>query len=92
MIDGWFYRCPQSHFIPRVLDEEVGSQNADGILIEDTPAFRQRLLAYLQSAEVLVPVRTVWVVRADLKRMHKSNVLTFVIGKALQLKISSNLS
>ena len=52
VIDGWFYRCPQSHFIPKVLDEEVGSQYADGILIEDTPAFRPRLLAYLQSAEV----------------------------------------
>ncbi len=52
VIDGWFYRCPQSHFIPKVLDEEVGSQHADGILIEDTPAFRPRLLAYLQSPEV----------------------------------------
>lgn len=52
VIEGWFYRCPQSYSIPKVLGRDLELQHADGILIEDTPSFRPRLLAYLQTAEV----------------------------------------
>ncbi len=51
VIDGWFYRCPQSHYIPKILDDDPDARTADGIEIDDSPAFGPRLLAYLQSAE-----------------------------------------
>jgi organic radical activating enzyme len=52
LIDGWFYRCPQSHFIPKVLERGDGSEHADGIQVDDEPSFGPRLLAYLQSPEM----------------------------------------
>ena len=52
VIGGWFYRCPQSHFIPKVLNAGDGAEHADGIEIEDGPSFGGRLLAYLQSPEM----------------------------------------
>jgi organic radical activating enzyme len=51
VIDGWFFRCPQSHYIPKVLQDDPTARHADGILIEDTPSFGRRLLAYLQSPQ-----------------------------------------
>ena len=52
VIDGWFFRCPQSHYIPRVLqDDDPDAWHADGIRIDDSPSFGPRLLAYLQSPE-----------------------------------------
>jgi cyclic pyranopterin phosphate synthase len=50
VIDGWFYRCPQSHFIAKVLRD--GTEHVDGIQIDDDPSFRVRLLAFLQSPEM----------------------------------------
>lgn len=50
VIDGWFYRCPQSHFIAKVLRD--GAEHVDGIKIDDDPSFPERLLAFLQSPEM----------------------------------------
>jgi organic radical activating enzyme len=53
VVDGWFYRCPQSHYIPRVLHcQDNESQHADGIRIDDHPSFLTRLLNYLESPVV----------------------------------------
>jgi hypothetical protein len=51
VIDGWLYRCPQAHYIPRVLTEDPEDAHADGIRIESDPGFAHRLLAYLESPE-----------------------------------------
>ncbi len=51
VVNGWFFRCPQAHYIPRVLGDDAPSAYVDGIPIEDDPAFAQRLLSYLQSPE-----------------------------------------
>jgi organic radical activating enzyme len=53
VIDGWFYRCPQAHYIPKVMRDDGESLHADGIRIDGAPGFRDRLLAYLQSDEPL---------------------------------------
>lgn len=50
VIDGWFYRCPQSHFIAKVTSD--GGEHVDGIKIDDDPSFGTRLLAFLQSPDV----------------------------------------
>jgi organic radical activating enzyme len=51
VIDGWFFRCPQAHYIPKLLRDDPDVRHADGLQIDDTPAFRGRLLAYLRSPE-----------------------------------------
>lgn len=51
VIDGWFFRCPQAHYIPKVLGSDPDAGLADGIEISDHPSFRDRLLEYLQSPE-----------------------------------------
>jgi organic radical activating enzyme len=51
VIDGWFFRCPQAHYIPRVLHENSSDAYVDGIQIEDDPAFSRKLLSYLESPE-----------------------------------------
>jgi organic radical activating enzyme len=53
VIDGWFFRCPQGHYIPKILSADPDRRYVDGIRIDDAPAFRDRLLAYLQSPEPL---------------------------------------
>ena len=52
MNDGWLYRCPQSHFILKVVNDGHGSEHADGIEIKAGPSFGGRLLAYLQSPDM----------------------------------------
>lgn len=47
--DGYFYRCPQSLFLPRVLNDAITPATVDGIKIVDTPDFQEQLLAYLES-------------------------------------------
>lgn len=49
-VDGWFYRCPQSHFIAKGM--RAGTEHVDGIKIEDDLSFGTRLLAFLQSPEM----------------------------------------
>ena len=51
--DGYFYKCPQSLFLPRVLGNALGRPAADGIKIVDSPTFGKDLLAYLESSKPL---------------------------------------
>jgi organic radical activating enzyme len=55
--EGWFYKCAQSYMIPRgmTLGPEATQQN--GIRIDGSPEFRDRLLAYLTSPEPLSSCR-----------------------------------
>lgn len=55
--DGWFFKCAQSYMIPKGMS--LGSQATyrNGIQIEDSPAFRDRLLSYLTSPEPLPSCR-----------------------------------
>lgn len=48
--DGYFYKCPQSLFLPQVLkNDDLTPSTIDGIKIEDSLSFAQDLLAYLES-------------------------------------------
>jgi len=55
VLNGYLYRCPQSAFLPSVVQwpEPDGEAPADGLPIADSPAFAQRLLAFLESPEPL---------------------------------------
>lgn len=56
--DGFFYKCSPAQFLPRVLGTVPGEAARDGLHIEDGPAFRDALLAYLQASEPLDSCRT----------------------------------
>jgi organic radical activating enzyme len=48
--EGLFYKCPQAFFLPRNLGPEPGhTAEADGLPLASGPAFRDELLAYLNS-------------------------------------------
>ncbi|MFF4601517.1 radical SAM protein [Streptomyces sp. NPDC001339] len=47
LFEGYFFKCPQSVFIPQVL-EGGPDMWRDGLRITDDPGFAERLLAYLQ--------------------------------------------
>ena len=51
--DGWFFKCAQSYMIPKGMSLGLQATYANGIQIEDSPAFRDRLLSYLGSPEPL---------------------------------------
>jgi hypothetical protein len=52
--NGYFYKCPPSLFIPKLLHaDDVESIRRDGLRIADTPDFGKRLHAYLNSPEPL---------------------------------------
>ncbi len=51
--DGYFFKCPQAHMLPRNLREAGLSATADGVLIEDTPDLKRRLLDYLEDDKPL---------------------------------------
>jgi organic radical activating enzyme len=51
--DGRFYKCPQSYFIPKVVEACAGNQIKDSILIRDTESFRDELYEYLCSCRPL---------------------------------------
>jgi hypothetical protein len=55
--NGWFFKCAQSYMMPRGMS--LGSEAAyrDGIQIDDSPEFRDRLLSYLTSPEPLSSCR-----------------------------------
>jgi organic radical activating enzyme len=55
--DGWFFKCAQGYMIPKgiALGEQAISGN--GIQIEDSPQFRDRLLSYLTSPDPLPACR-----------------------------------
>jgi organic radical activating enzyme len=47
---GVFYRCPQSYFIPKILDDGAdGGPHVDGLTIRDEDGFGAQLLEYLNS-------------------------------------------
>ncbi len=50
---GYFYKCPQALFLPRLLAERAGAATRDGIRIADSPTFAAELTAYLASPEPL---------------------------------------
>jgi organic radical activating enzyme len=45
VVDGFFYKCPQAHFLPKV----TRSGAEDGIAITDDPTLGERLVEYLNS-------------------------------------------
>ena len=44
---GYFFRCPQAYFLPKIMHERFAEPHVDGLRIEGTEAFGKRLLAYL---------------------------------------------
>ena len=46
---GFFFKCPQSVFLPRVLNTKFRSPQIDGIKIVDSPSFGEELRAFLAS-------------------------------------------
>ena len=55
--NGWFFKCPQGYFIPRGMSFGQEATYRNGIKIEDSPDFRDRLLSYLKSPEPLPACR-----------------------------------
>ncbi len=54
---GYFFKCPQAVFLPRMLEGKFPSPNVDGIKIADSPAFGEELRAYLDSPDPLMSCR-----------------------------------
>jgi organic radical activating enzyme len=50
---GFFFKCPSSVFLPRVLNTKFRSPQIDGIKIVDSPSFREELRTYLESPHPL---------------------------------------
>jgi GTP 3',8-cyclase len=55
--NGWFFKCPQSYFIPRGMSFGQEATYRNGIKIDDSPEFRDRLMSYLTSPEPLPACR-----------------------------------
>lgn len=55
--NGWFFKCPQSYFIPKGMSLGQEATYRNGIKIEDSPEFPARLLSYLTSSEPLPACR-----------------------------------
>lgn len=55
--NGWFFKCPQSYFIPRGMSPGQEAAYSNGIQIDGSPEFRGRLLSYLTSPEPLPACR-----------------------------------
>jgi len=53
MIDGWFYKCPQSVFIQRQVERADWDARADGLEITDGDGFRDRLVEFLNAPQPL---------------------------------------
>ncbi|MBV9385887.1 MAG: radical SAM protein [Chroococcidiopsidaceae cyanobacterium CP_BM_ER_R8_30] len=51
--NGYFYKCPISPFIPRVITNCVVKPYQNGVKIIDSPKFAKDLLTYLESSEPL---------------------------------------
>jgi organic radical activating enzyme len=51
--NGWFFKCPQSYMIPKGMSLGPETTYRNGIKIDDSPEFRDRLLSYLTSPEPL---------------------------------------
>lgn len=55
--NGWFFKCAQSYMIPRGMSLGPEATYRDGIPIDESPDFRDRLLSYLTSPEPLSSCR-----------------------------------
>lgn len=55
--EGYFYKCPQSIYIPQMLGWPEDRYTADGIEIKDSPDFLENLYCYLTSLEPLQSCR-----------------------------------
>jgi hypothetical protein len=55
--NGWFFKCAQSYMIPRGMSLGRDATYRDGIQIDESPEFRDRLLSYLTSPEPLSSCR-----------------------------------
>jgi len=55
--DGWFFKCAQGYMIPKGMEFGLQATYANGIQIDDSPQFRDRLLSYLTSPEPLPACR-----------------------------------
>jgi organic radical activating enzyme len=55
--NGWFFKCPQSYMIPKGMSLGPEATYRNGIKIDDSPEFRDRLLSYLTSPESLPACR-----------------------------------
>jgi organic radical activating enzyme len=55
--NGWFFKCAQSYMIPRGMSLGPDATYRNGIQIDDSPEFRDRLLSYLTSPEPLPACR-----------------------------------
>lgn len=51
--EGYFYKCPQSLFLPRVIDNDIIKSDTNRIKIVDSTQFAQDLLAYLNATQAL---------------------------------------
>jgi hypothetical protein len=51
--EGYFYKCPQSIYIPQMIRLPAEQHTADGIKINDSPEFMEDLYRYLVSPEPL---------------------------------------
>jgi cyclic pyranopterin phosphate synthase len=51
--EGYFYKCPQSIYIPQLRGAAADKQQVDGIQLKDTPGFIGELFDYLSSQEPL---------------------------------------
>lgn len=51
--EGYFYKCPQSLFLPKVINKNILKDAQDGIKISNSSEFGEELLAYLNATEPL---------------------------------------
>ncbi len=51
--EGYFYKCPRSLFLPKVINNDFLKPHNDGIKITDYSEFAKDLFAYLESTEPL---------------------------------------
>ena len=51
--EGYFYKCPRSLFLPKVINNDFLKPYNDGIKITDSPEFAKDLLTYLESTKPL---------------------------------------
>ena len=54
---GYFYKCPQAVFLPRLLANGTAAATRDGIRIVDSPSFAAELATYLASPAPLESCR-----------------------------------
>jgi organic radical activating enzyme len=55
--NGWFFKCAQSYLIPKGMSPGPEAAYRNGIQIDASPGFRDRLLSYLTSPEPLPSCR-----------------------------------